>query len=63
MNPLTDVLPARVRQVAYAALFVVALIFAAWSAAEGDWFKFVGLLVTSLLGAMAASNTASSEGH
>ena len=55
-NPLTDALPARVRQIAYAVLFVVALAFAAWQASEGDWTLFAGSLVTSLLGALAASN-------
>lgn len=56
-NPLTDVLPPRIRKGLYAILFVVALLLAAWQAAEGDWFKALGLAVTSLLGAMATSNT------
>lgn len=56
-NPLHDVLPARVRQVAYAILFVAALAFAAYQAADGDWLVFAGSLVTALLGALAASNT------
>ena len=55
-SPLTDVLPGRVRQIAYAVLFVVALGFAAYQAAGGDWLVFAGSLVTSLLGALAASN-------
>lgn len=57
MNPLTDVLPARVRQVAYAILFLAALVFACYQAADGDWLVFVGSVITSLLGALAASNT------
>lgn len=57
MNPLTDVLPARVRQIAYAILFLAALVFAAYQASEGDWTLFAGSLITSLLGALAASNT------
>jgi hypothetical protein len=57
MNPLTDILPARVRRVAYALLFVASLLFAAWQAADGDWLQFAGGLVTALLGATAASNT------
>lgn len=56
MNPLNDVLPARARQVLYAILFVAALAFAAYQASEGDWLVFAGGLVTSLLGALAASN-------
>lgn len=55
-NPLTAV-PARVRQIAYAVLFVAALAFAAYQGSEGDWALFAGSLVTSLLGALAASNT------
>lgn len=56
-NPLHDALPARVRQVAYAVLFVAALAFATYQAADGDWLVFAGSLVTALLGALAASNT------
>ena len=57
MNPLTDVLPARVRQIAYAVLFVAALVFAGYQASDGDWGVFAGSLVTSLLGLLAATNT------
>lgn len=56
-NPLTDVLPARVRQIAYALLFVAALVFACYQASDGDWLTFTGGLITALLGATAASNT------
>jgi hypothetical protein len=56
MNPLVNVLTPKVRAVLYAALFVVSLAFAAFEAADGDWLKAIGLLVTSLLGATAASN-------
>ena len=56
-NPLTDVLPARVRQIAYAILFLAALVFACYQAADGDWLVFAGSLITALLGATAASNT------
>lgn len=55
-NPLINVLTPKARAVLYAALFVVALGFAAWEAADGDWLKALGLFVTSLLGATAASN-------
>jgi hypothetical protein len=60
-NPLTDVLPEQVRKVLYAILFVLALGFAAWSAAEGDWFEFAGALTTALFGATAASNTGAKD--
>jgi len=56
-NPLNDVLPAKVRLVLYAILFVVALVFGLWQASEGDWAVFAGSLITSLLGLLAASNT------
>lgn len=56
-NPLTDVLPAKVRQILYAILFVAALTFAAWQAAGGDWVEFAGGLIVALFGATATSNT------
>lgn len=55
-NPLTDVLPERVRKVAYAVLFVLALGFSIWQASDGDWVEFAGGLITALFGATAASN-------
>ena len=55
-NPLTEVLPARVRLVVYAVVFVVGLILAAWQATEGDWVAFAVLLTGSLTGALAGSN-------
>lgn len=57
MNPLTDVLPAAVRQWLYAFLFVAATCFSVWQASAGDWLEFTSGLVTALLGLMAASNT------
>lgn len=56
-NPLTDALSPTVRKYAYAVLFVAALVFATYQAADGDWLVFAGSLVTALLGALAASNT------
>jgi hypothetical protein len=61
MNPLTDVLPAKVRKFAYAILFVAALVFAVYQASDGDWVTFVGGLITSLLGAVAASNVTTAD--
>jgi len=55
-NPLTEVLPARVRLVVYAVVFVVGLVLAAWQATEGDWVAFAVLLTGSLTGALAGSN-------
>lgn len=55
-NPLTNVLPAKVRLYFYAVLFVAALVFAAWQAADGDWALFIGGLISALGGATAASN-------
>lgn len=56
-NPLTDVLPAQARKVLYAVLFVLALGFAAWQAADGDWVEFAGAVIVALFGATATSNT------
>jgi hypothetical protein len=56
-NPLTEILPAKMRQYAYAALFVAAVVFAAFQASDGDWKQFAGGVITALLGATAASNT------
>jgi hypothetical protein len=56
-NPLTDVLPAKVRRYAYAVLFVAALVFSVVQASDGDWKQLVGGLITALYGAVAASNT------
>ena len=56
MNPLTNVLPAKVRLYFYAALFVAGLVFAAWQASDGNWVEFVGGLISALGGATAASN-------
>ena len=61
MNPLTDVLPAQVRKVCYAVVFVLALLFAAWQASDGDWVEFAGGLITALFGALATSNTGVTE--
>ena len=55
-NPLNEVLPARVRLVLYAVVFVVGLVLAAWQATEGDWVAFAVLLTGSLTGALAGSN-------
>ncbi|HEU5091188.1 MAG TPA: hypothetical protein VFT30_00795 [Nitrospira sp.] len=58
-NPLQGLLPARVRQILYAILFVAGLVFALWQAAEGDWLLFIGSLFPALLGLLAAGNTTS----
>jgi hypothetical protein len=55
-NPLADVLPYQVRRVAYAVLFVAALVFGLYQASEGDWKLFVGSLLTALVGLLAAGN-------
>lgn len=54
-NPLSAI-PASYRQYAYAALFVVALVFTAVQASNGDWRQAVGGIVTALMGALAGSN-------
>lgn len=56
MNPLAMV-PARYRQYVYSLLALAALCIGAWQAAEGNWTTFIAALVTSLVHAMAATNT------
>lgn len=56
-NPLTDVLPTKVRKYIYAIAFLALLVFTAWQAAAGDWDQFVGGLLATLVPLLAASNT------
>lgn len=55
-NPLTNVLTPKARGVLYAILAVLAVVFAAYQASDGDWIEFVGGVITALLGLTAASN-------
>lgn len=55
-NPLTNVLSPAARGILYAILFIASLVFSLFQAAQGDWLLFVGSLLTSLLGLVAASN-------
>lgn len=57
-NPLTDVLPEKVRKYVYALLSLAALVFSAYQASDGDWVQLVGGLIAALTTATAASNTA-----
>lgn len=61
MNPLNEVLPPQVRKVIYAVLFVAALVWGAFQAADGDWLEFVGGLIVALTGAMAGGNVNTPE--
>lgn len=56
MNPLALV-PARYRLYVYSVLSLAALAIGAWQAAEGNWTTFIAALVTSMVHAMAATNT------
>lgn len=57
-NPLYDVIPEKARKYVYAALFLAALVYGVVQASDGDWGTAVGSLITALIGATAASNTA-----
>ena len=57
MNPLADVLPAKVRKYVYALLALAAVVLAGYQATEGDWVQFAVYVVGALTGATAASNT------
>ena len=56
MNPFTA-LPPVVRLYLYLVAFVVALVFAALEAADGDWGKAAGIFVASLVPLLSAGNT------
>lgn len=56
MNPLTDLLPARVRAYLYAVVAVVAFLYGLWLAANGSWAQFAAAVITALTGALAGSN-------
>lgn len=56
-NPLTDVLPRKVRKYVYAIAFLALLVWTSIQAAAGDWNQAIGGLLTSLVPLLAASNT------
>lgn len=56
-NPLTDVLPAKVRRYVYAVVSLAAAIFTVYQATEGDWKEFTAGALAVLVGATATSNT------
>ena len=60
-NPLAGVLSPATRRKLYALLWIAALGFAAWKAADGDVLEALAGFVTALYGAMAQSNTPSPE--
>jgi hypothetical protein len=56
LNPL-DAIPPKARLYAYAVLSLVALVVAAYQAAQGDWLEFAGLLLGSLGFGTATTHT------
>ena len=60
-NPLTDVLRPEWRKTIYAVVFVLALLFSLWQAAQGNWVEFTGSLLGALVNLLAASNTPAPE--
>lgn len=60
-NPLLDVVPPKARKYVYAVVALAALVFGAWQVSQGDIQLFIGALVTALVTATAASNTATSS--
>lgn len=56
-NPLTDVLPNKVRKYVYALAFLALLVYSAFQAADGDLFEALGGFLTAFVPLMAASNT------
>lgn len=62
MNILNDIIPARYRQVVYALITLLALVWSVYEVSDGDWKKFVGGLIVALTTATAASNTPTDSG-
>ena len=58
---LTDVIPANARKYVYALLMIVAIVYAAFQASDGDIATTIGTVVAALIAAMAVSNTAVKE--
>ena len=61
MNPLHELFPPAVRRYVYAVIALLALVFAAWQAAGGDWLEFAAGLLAMLVNMMAVSNTPTPE--
>lgn len=61
MNELLQLVPAKVRKYVYASLALLALVYAAWQASDGNWQVALGSLVTTLLGALANANVKPNE--
>ena len=57
MNLLVDVIPASWRRYVYGALSLLALVYAAWQASDGDWKAALTSLVGSAVTALAHANT------
>lgn len=62
MNILNDIIPARYRQIVYALITLLALVWSVYEVSDGDWKKFVGGLIVALTTATAASNTPTNSG-
>lgn len=56
MNEILTMIPAPIRKWVYAGAALLALIWGAWQAADGNWKLALSALVTTLLGAMANAN-------
>ena len=57
MNLLVDVIPAAWRRYVYGALSLLALVYAAWQASDGDWKAALTSLIGSAVTALAHANT------
>jgi hypothetical protein len=62
-NPLVDVLPPKYRKAAYAVLALAGLLYAAYTAAGGDWRQALGSLFASLVLGTAHANTLARPVH
>jgi hypothetical protein len=60
MNPgniLSELLPRKARLVLYIVIFLIALVFAAWQASDGNWLVALGSVLASLSSLLSAGNT------
>ena len=61
MMDLLKMLPTKVRLSLYLLVALGAAVYGAYTVAEGDWLLFVGNLIVTLQGLMAASNVSEPE--
>ena len=54
---LTDVIPPKARKYVYAVVALLALVYGAWQANDGNWGAAMASLLASVVNALAHGNT------